>query len=88
MVDAIGGRDQNAMIMFITLGISFSDQTRRARNVLDVFQQIARSVRRISDPSLQARVSAAFFGPYSEDILPLLCCANETVDEYLSAAEK
>lgn len=69
MVDAAGGRDQEALQYFEQLGVNyrgFANGTVTARQALD---QVLNSLQKVSNPSLKARVLSVFRMP--ETIVPL-----------------
>ena len=72
MQDAVGGRNNDAVAMFRSLGISFRGVGYNARSVIDVLPELADKIAGIKNPQLQAMIATQMFGGAAEDLLPLL----------------
>jgi hypothetical protein len=86
MVDAIGGRAPEVVVMMQTLGIAFRNADGSARKAADVLPELADKIASIKDPSLQARAATALMGGAAEELLPFLRKGSAGIAEYTEAA--
>ncbi|MCE2576024.1 lytic transglycosylase domain-containing protein [Komagataeibacter sp. FNDCR2] len=70
MVDAIGGRNNQALLYFRQLGINIGDMKNGARSAIQVMPELADKIASIRNPTLQARVATQLLGSAGEDLLP------------------
>lgn len=86
--DAVGGRNNEAVILFNKLGLSFRDAGGNARGVMDVMPELADKIAAIKNPQLQAMVATQMFGGAAEDLLPLLRQGSAGLRRYQEEAAK
>lgn len=72
LTEAAAGRAPQAVMMFNTLGIAFTDASGNARKASDVFPELADRIAAIRNPSLQAKVATERLGGAAEALMPLL----------------
>lgn len=72
MVDAIGGRNNEALLYFRQLGINIGSMKGGVRDVTQVLPELADKIAAIREPTLQARVATQLLGSAGEDLLPYL----------------
>lgn len=72
MVDAIGGRNNEAYLYFKQLKINIGSMRGGVRDVTQVLPELADKIARLRDPTLQARVATQLLGSAGEDLLPYL----------------
>ncbi|QHC36462.1 lytic transglycosylase domain-containing protein [Komagataeibacter xylinus] len=72
MVDAIGGRNNEALLYFRQLRINIGSMRGGVRSVTDVLPELADKIARIREPTLQARVATQLLGAAGEELLPYL----------------
>lgn len=72
MVDAIGGRNNEAYLLFRQLKINIGSLKSGARDVTQVLPELADKIAALKDPTLQARVATQALGSAGEELLPYL----------------
>lgn len=88
LTDSVGGRNPEAVVMFRTLGIEFSNLDGTARKAVDVLPEVADGIARIRNPTLQAHAATMLFGGAAEDLLPFLRRGAAGIREYYEAAHR
>lgn len=87
LVNAVGGRAPEFVMLMNTLGLSFRNaQTGGARLAEDVLPEIADRIAAIRNPTLQARAAVMAFGGAGEAMLPFLRRGAAGLEEYNAAA--
>lgn len=81
MVNAIGGRNNEALLYFRQLGINIGNMRQGARSVTEVLPQLADKIAAIKDPTLQARVAVETLGSAGEDLIPFLLLGSKGIDQ-------
>jgi hypothetical protein len=84
--DAVGGRDDTAVLYFRLLGINLRDASGQARTASEVLPEVADAIARIADPRLQARVLGALRLPAG--LLPYLRQGAAGMREYEREARR
>lgn len=84
MVNALGGRNNEALLYFRQLGINIGSIRGGARNVTAVLPELADKIAALKDPTLQARVATATLGGAAEDLLPFLRQGSKGIALYES----
>ena len=88
MQDAVGGRNNDAVILFNKLGVSFRDADGNARGVTGAVPELCGEIAAIKNPQLQAMVATQLFGSAAEDLLPLLREGSAGLAKYQEEARK
>lgn len=82
MVNAIGGRNNEALLYFRQLGINIGNMRQGARSVTEILPQLADKIAALKDPTLQARVATATLGAAGEELLPFLRLGSKGIQQY------
>lgn len=82
MVNAIGGRNNEALLYFRQFGYQVEDLHKKLKNTGEFFPELADQIVKIKDPTLQARVATAWFGGAAEDLLPFLRLGSKGMRQY------
>lgn len=88
MVNAIGGRNNEALLYFRQLGINIGTMRQGARSVTEVLPQLADKIAALKDPTLQARVATATLGAAGEDLLPFLRMGAKGIQQYQAEMQR
>lgn len=88
LVDAVGGRNNEAVQYLNLLGISLRGATGEARTAEEVLPELADRIAAIRNPALQARVATAMLGGAAEDLLPVLRGGSAAMREYQEQARR
>lgn len=88
MVNAIGGRNNEALLYFRQLGINIGNMRQGARSVTEVLPQLADKIAALKDPTLQARVATATLGAAGEDLLPFLRMGAKGIQQYQAEMQR
>jgi Transglycosylase SLT domain len=88
MVDAVGGRNNQALLYFRQLGINIGDMKHGVRDVTQVLPELADKIVAIKDPTLQARVATQLLGAAGEDLLPYLRLGSAGMRRYEADARR
>jgi Phage tail lysozyme len=87
MVDAVGGRDNEALVYFRQLGVAFDDGAGHALRATAILPKLADAIKGLNDPTIQARVATKYFGGAAESLLPFLKRGSAGIAELTEMAK-
>lgn len=88
MVDAIGGRNNQALLYFRQLGINIGDMQHGVRDVTQVLPELADKIAAVKDPTLQARLGTMLLGGAFEDLRPVIIQGSAGLRRYEADARR
>ena len=92
MQDALNGRNNEAALMFRSLGINIQDVGVYAKDPISILPKLADAISKIPDEagraSAKMRVASALFGGYAAAMMPLLDKGSAGYDKLISQVTK
>jgi muramidase (phage lysozyme) len=88
MQDAVAGRNKDALVMFLGLGVNIRKATLEAKSAEDVLPELADKLASLKNPTIQAQLATKMFGGAAEEMLPFLRKGSAGIAEYRAEAVK
>jgi hypothetical protein len=86
LVDAVGGRAPEAVVIMRSLGLEFRNTDGTARKASAVLPELADRIARLQTPTLRARAATQMLGGAAEELMPFILRGAAGIQELTEAA--